>query len=90
MKDYLSTNQAATALGITPDAVRMAIRAGKLDATKRGRDWWITRAEVDRYARGRRQSEARRAAYLARLGFTGDASAVEWIDIPASLLGMKS
>lgn len=90
MKDYLSTYQAAVALGITPDAVRMAIRAGKLDAIKRGRDWWITRAEVDRYARERRQSEGRRAAYLRRLGFTGDASAVEWIDVPVSLLRTKS
>ena len=35
---------------MTPDTLRQQIGHGKLKATKRGRDWWVTPAEVKRYA----------------------------------------
>lgn len=43
--------EAAKALNVTPDTLRQQIARGKLRATKRGRDWWVTPREVERYAR---------------------------------------
>jgi excisionase family DNA binding protein len=43
--------QAAALLGVTAATLRQQIANGKLRATKRGRDWWVTRGEVARYAR---------------------------------------
>lgn len=48
--------EAAALLGVTAATLRQQIANGKLRATKRGRDWWLTRAEVARY-----QRESRRA-----------------------------
>ncbi len=45
----MTVNEAATLLGIKPDSVRQQCRSGKLRATKRGRDWWITLAAVKQY-----------------------------------------
>lgn len=47
--------EAADLLGTTPDNLRGAIRRGALQATKHGRDWWVDRKEVDRYARENRR-----------------------------------
>jgi excisionase family DNA binding protein len=43
--------QAAAILGVTAATLRQQIANGKLRATKRGRDWWVTRREVERYGR---------------------------------------
>ena len=43
--------EAAAVLGLHPDTLRQQIHNGKLKATKRGRDWHVTLAEVERYAR---------------------------------------
>lgn len=43
--------EAAARLGTTPDNLRGAIKRGILKATKRGRDWFVDAAEVERYAR---------------------------------------
>jgi excisionase family DNA binding protein len=41
--------EAARLLGVTPATLRQQIAAGKLRATKRGRDHWVTPKEVERY-----------------------------------------
>lgn len=50
MKD-LTVLQAAALLGIKPTSVRHFINRGTIKAEKRGRDWFITQEEVDRYSR---------------------------------------
>lgn len=47
--------EAATILGVTADTLRQQVRNGKLRATKRGRDWWVTKGEVERYQRENRR-----------------------------------
>lgn len=51
----MTLKQAAEVLEVTPDTLRQAIAAGRLKAVKRGRDWWVTRSEVERYGRERRR-----------------------------------
>jgi excisionase family DNA binding protein len=51
----LTTKQAAQVLGVVPGTVKMYIRRRLLLATKRGRDWFIPEAEVERYAATRRK-----------------------------------
>ena len=51
----LSTADAAKRLGISVRAVQLAIQRGRLHAEKRGRDWWITETEVQRYDRERQR-----------------------------------
>ena len=55
----MTTQEAAELLGVDPATVRQAILAGRLEATKRGRDWWLTPAAVERYRTGRRPKPAR-------------------------------
>jgi len=43
--------EAAALLGVTAATLRQQIANGRLRATKRGRDWWVTSREVDRYGR---------------------------------------
>ncbi len=43
--------EAAERLSVTPDTLRQQIGNGRLRAVKRGRDWWVTKAEVLRYER---------------------------------------
>ena len=50
--------EAAAILGVTAATLRQQIAAGRLRATKRGRDWRVTRGEVERY---RRESLGKRA-----------------------------
>lgn len=45
----MTTAEAAQQIGVTTTAVRAAIRAARLKATKRGREWWITPAALARY-----------------------------------------
>lgn len=40
---------AAELLGVTAATLRQQIANGKLRATKRGRDWFVTAREVERY-----------------------------------------
>lgn len=48
--------QAAAELGLTPDTLRQQIHAGKLRARKVGRDWTVTKGEVERYRRENRRA----------------------------------
>ena len=41
--------EAAAILGVTADTLRQQIAAGRLRATKRGRDWWVTPKAVADY-----------------------------------------
>ena len=50
----MTLREAADVLGVTPDTLRQRIAAGTLRATKRGRDWWVTPTEVERYGRENR------------------------------------
>ncbi len=46
----LTTKEAAQRLGLkTTSAVRQFILAGRLQAEKRGRDWWIEENEIERF-----------------------------------------
>ncbi len=60
----MTLKEAAAELGITPDTLRQQIHAGRFPATKVGRDWHVTRDEVERYAE-RRMSRARYAEWRA-------------------------
>lgn len=41
--------EAAAELGVRSDTLRRQVALGKLRATKVGRDWHVTPAEVERY-----------------------------------------
>jgi excisionase family DNA binding protein len=49
----MSVPEAAAELGISADAVRKRIAAGRLSAQRRGREWWLDPRAVDRIARER-------------------------------------
>jgi len=51
----MTLTQAATLLGTTTAALRMAIRRGAFQAVKHGRDWWVEPEEVERYRRENRR-----------------------------------
>lgn len=55
MTDY-TAKEAAPLLGISPGSMRTFIKRGLIVATKRGRDWFITQDEIDRYNRERRKA----------------------------------
>ena len=54
--DEVTLTEAAALLGVTAATLRQQIARGKLRATKRGRDWWVTAKEVNRY-----RAQSRRA-----------------------------
>lgn len=45
----MTLKEAAAQLGVTPDNLRGAIARGTLKATKHGRDWNVTPAQVENY-----------------------------------------
>jgi excisionase family DNA binding protein len=45
----MTVTEAAARLGVAASTLRVQIGKGKLRSTKRGRDHWITEAEVERY-----------------------------------------
>lgn len=50
----MTTTEAADRLGLTARSVARLIKAHIITATKRGRDYWIDDAEVERYATDRK------------------------------------
>lgn len=52
--------EAAAIIGVTPATLRQQIANGSLRAVKHGRDWWVTKAEVDRYLRDSRGKPGRK------------------------------
>jgi excisionase family DNA binding protein len=61
-------SDAAARLGLSPSTLRVQIRNGRLAAVKRGRDWHVTPAELERY---RAQSLGRRDPGSAAQPHTG-------------------
>lgn len=51
----MTLTKAAELLGVRPDTLRQQIANGKLRATKMGRDWFVTRREVERYRQDSRR-----------------------------------
>lgn len=47
--------EAAAILGTSTANLRGAIARGAMKATKHGRDWWVSQAEVERYGRENRR-----------------------------------
>lgn len=76
MAETITVTEAAADAGITRNAVWVAIKRGRLQATKRGRDWHIERSEWARYRRETR-GEARIDTGIdtGREVTTGDGSA---------------
>ncbi len=62
----MTTTEAAAALHITRSWLWQLIKAGTVKAEKRGRDWWIEGAEIERYKRERKP--AHRPANVATSG----------------------
>ena len=52
--------EAAASLGVTAGTLRHQIAQGRLKAARRGRDWWVTPGEVERYRRESRGRPGRR------------------------------
>lgn len=50
----MTTTEAAVELGVTRAWLWRLIKGGVISAEKRGRDWWIEDAEVERYKRERK------------------------------------
>jgi excisionase family DNA binding protein len=50
----MTTTEAAARLRIQPATVKQDIRRGLIAATKRGRDYFITTAELERFEANRR------------------------------------
>ena len=49
MSGSLTLPAAASILGLSPATLRSQIRYGRLRARKLGRDWIVSRAEIERY-----------------------------------------
>jgi len=54
MKLY-TTAEAATVLGVKRDTIKQYIRRNLIPATKRGRDWFISSSELEKFKRNRRK-----------------------------------
>ena len=50
----LTLTEAAARLGLAASTLRHQYRNGKIKASKRGRDLWVSEREVERYAREHR------------------------------------
>lgn len=50
----LTTSDAAALLGVQPKTVARYIKRGLINAEKRGRDYWINDAELERFKAERR------------------------------------
>jgi hypothetical protein len=47
--DYITTNEAAEILDVTPEAVRRHARNGRFGARKRGGIWWLEHDAILEY-----------------------------------------
>ena len=50
LDQWITTTEAAELTGYTPDYFRKAIKRERLTGKKRGRDWFLSKAEVLAYA----------------------------------------
>jgi helix-turn-helix protein len=49
MHGVIPLAEAARMLGLSPQTLRTQIKVRRLKASKRGRDWYVSIAEVERY-----------------------------------------
>jgi excisionase family DNA binding protein len=49
MPEWITTQEAAEVSGFHPEYIRELARAGKIGASKKGRDWWIDRDVLKAY-----------------------------------------
>jgi excisionase family DNA binding protein len=74
--DYLTTRQAAEILGVTAQRVTNLVRAGRLPATKVGRDWLIARQALEHFEKRPQGNfklsaeQIREIRYMAKDGIT--------------------
>ncbi len=68
--DDLTLPEVAALLGMNAAGLRMAIARGSLPATKRGRDWFVSRAEVDRQLAKRGRGPERSLGVLVSFGYS--------------------
>jgi excisionase family DNA binding protein len=57
LTDMVTTAAAATALGVNDSRIRQLLRAGELAGVKIGRDWVISRQEIERFKKEREKQQ---------------------------------
>ena len=62
--ELMTLREAGERCGLSPITLRVLIRNGRLNAIKRGRDWFITAADLDIYL----ASRDKRGGYRAKTG----------------------
>jgi excisionase family DNA binding protein len=62
--DLMTLREAGKRCGLSPITLRVLIRNGRLNAIKRGRDWFITEADLDTYL----ASRDKRGGYRRKTG----------------------
>lgn len=74
--EHLTTQQVGKILNVTPQRVLALIRAGRLPATKVGRDWLITRQDLEKFEKRPQGNfkltagQIREIRYMAKDGMT--------------------
>ena len=48
--EWITTKEAADLTGYNQEYIRQMIRAGRIDAEKKGRDWWVDRDSIESHA----------------------------------------
>ena len=54
-KEFITTDEASELLGISRSGVYLAMTRKNMDAYKRGRDWFLNKADVIKYRDSRRK-----------------------------------
>lgn len=54
--DEYTVKETAAVLGVSENAIRNAIQAGTIKATKRGRYWYIKKTDLQAYIKSRTKS----------------------------------
>ena len=60
MPEYITTNEASNLSGYNVEYIRQMIRAGVINAQKRGRDWWVERESFLAYLEHTQRSRDKR------------------------------
>lgn len=55
----MTSTEAARILNVNQSRIRQLCGSGRIHAVKQGRDWWITDAEVERFAAAPRRKAGR-------------------------------
>jgi excisionase family DNA binding protein len=60
MPEFITTTEASQLSGYNIEYIRQLIRAGKIKAEKRGRDWWVDRENFLSYLQQSERSTDKR------------------------------